>query len=53
MMLYADGEEVFVSHPKEGVLGGVTARVKKGFKRKDVEKVLKQGGKLSVGEALR
>jgi len=53
MMLYADGEEVFISRPKEGVVGGVSAQVKKGFKRKDVAKVLSQGGKLSVGEALR
>jgi hypothetical protein len=53
MMLYADGEEVFVRKPKEGVVGGECVSVRKGFKRKDVEKVLSQGGKLSFGEALR
>jgi len=53
IMLYADGEEVFISRPKEGVMGGVSVQVKKGFNRKDVSKVLSQGGKLSVGEALR
>jgi REP element-mobilizing transposase RayT len=53
MMLYADGEEVFVRKPKEGVVGGESVSVRKGFQRKDVEKVLSQGGKLSFGEALR
>jgi REP element-mobilizing transposase RayT len=53
MMLYADGEEVFISRPKEGVVGGEILKVRKGFNRKDVEKVLSQGGKLSVGESLR
>jgi hypothetical protein len=53
MMLYADGEEVFVSMPKEGVQGGEIVRVRKGFRREDVEKVLSKGGKLSAGESLR
>ena len=50
MMLFADGEEVFVSRPERGE---ERVRVRKGFKRGDVEKVLAQGGKLSVGESLR
>jgi hypothetical protein len=53
MMLYAEGEEVFVSMPKEGVQGGEIVRVRKGFRREDVEKVLSKGGKLSAGESLR
>lgn len=50
MMLFSDGEEVFVDHPETGE---VNQRVRKGFKRKLVKKVLASGGKLTVGEALR
>jgi len=50
MMLYADGEEVFTARPACGV---EKERVRKGFKREEVQKVLARGGKLSVGEALR
>jgi hypothetical protein len=50
MMLYADGEEVFVSRPERGI---ENVRVRVGFKREDVKKVLENGGKLSFGEALR
>ena len=50
MMLFSDGEEVFVDSRESGEVG---IRVRKGFKRDDVEKVLKKGGKLSFGEALR
>jgi len=49
MMLFADGEEVFVSRPEQGV---EKVCVRKGFKRAQVAKVLEQGGKLSFGEAL-
>ena len=49
-MIFADGEEVFVSRPESGVK---KVRVRKGFKREDVENVLERGGKLSFGEALR
>jgi hypothetical protein len=49
MMLYADGEEVFVSRPESGI---ENVRVRVGFKREDVQNVLKRGGKLSVSEAL-
>jgi len=52
MMLYADGEEVFVTQPKEGVKGGEVKRVTKGFKREEVVEILAKGGKLSFGEAL-
>ena len=50
MMLFADGEEVFTARPAQGVKA---IQVRKGFARKDVEKVLARGGKLSFGEALR
>lgn len=50
MMLFADGEEVFVSRPESGL---EKVRVRKGFKREEVEAVLAKGGKLSFGEALR
>jgi putative transposase len=50
MMLFADGEEIFVDRPEAGV---VNKRVRKGFKRKQVESVLAKGGKLSFGEVLR
>ncbi len=56
MMLFADGEEVFIDEchlNKKGPAAGSHSHVRKGFKRKDVEKVLAKGGKLSVGEALR
>jgi len=50
MMLFADGEETFTSMPERGI---EKIRVRKGFKREEVEQVLAQGGKLSFGEALR
>lgn len=50
MMLFSDGEEVFVDQPESGE---VNRRVRKGFKRKLVKKVLAGGGKLTFGEALR
>jgi len=50
MMLFSDGEEVFADKPETGEVG---KRVRKGFKRKLVKKVLAKGGKLSLGEALR
>jgi len=50
MMLFADGEKVFVTKPKDGV--GEVKRVNKGFKREEVAEVLAKGGKLSFGEAL-
>ena len=50
MMLFADGEEVFVDRPEMGV---VNKCVRKGFKRKQVKSVLGKGGKLSFGEILR
>jgi len=56
MMLFSDGEEVFVDCPESGEVGIRVRKVRKvrrGFKRDDVEKVLKKGGKLSFGEALR
>ena len=55
MMLFADGEEVFVDDIHSGVEPDAREpkHVRKGFRRKDVEKVLAKGGKLSVGEALR
>ena len=55
MMLFADGEEVFTEDIHSGVLPEERQpkRVRKGFKRKDVEKVLARGGKLSFGETLR
>lgn len=50
MMLFADGEEVFSSKPQSAL---EKIQVRKGFKRKDVVRVLAKGGKLSFGEALR
>jgi len=50
VMLFSDGEEVFVSRPEQGI---ESVLVRKGFKREEVEKVLSRGGKLSFGEALR
>lgn len=55
VMLFTDGEEVFTEdiHSGEAPEARNSKRVKKGFKRGEVEKVLANGGKLSVGEALR
>jgi len=58
MMLFADGEEVFEDGYAVGGGGGEVAAgklkvVRTGFCRKDVEKVLKNGGKLTFGEAMR
>ncbi len=50
MMLFADGEEVFVSQPESGL---EKVSVRRGFKREEVEAVLARGGKLSFGESLR
>lgn len=50
MMLFSDGEEVFTDKAESGELN---QRVRKGFKRKLVKKVLASGGKLSFGETLR
>jgi putative transposase len=50
VMLFSDGEEVFMDIPETGE---VNRRVRKGFKRKQVKKVLARGGKLTFGEALR
>jgi hypothetical protein len=53
MMLFSDGEEVFVNCTESGEVGIRVKTVRRGFKRKDVEKVLRNGGKLTFGEALR
>jgi len=53
MMLFADGEEVFVVGSAAGSHSHAPKFLRKGFKRKDVEKVLAKGGKLSFGEAMR
>ena len=55
VMLFADGEEVFADDIHSGVAPQERDPrcVRKGFKRKHVEKVLSKGGKLSVGETLR
>ena len=55
MMMFADGEEVFVEDINTGVAPEQRGLklVRKGFKRKEVEDVLARGGKLSFGEALR
>jgi len=50
MMLFSDGEEVFTDQPETGE---VNQQVRKGFKRKQVKKVLASGGKLTFGETLR
>jgi putative transposase len=50
MMLFSDGEEVFTDQPETG---DVNLLVRKGFKRKQVKKVLACGGKLTFGETLR
>jgi len=56
-MLFADGEEVFEDGYAMGS-GDAAATVapklvRKGFSRKDVEKVLENGGRLTFGEAMR
>lgn len=55
MMLFSDGEEVFTEDIHSGIdpEERKPIRVRKGFKRKQVEKVLAKGGKLSIGETLR
>ncbi len=55
MMLFADGEEVFAGdiHSGEAPDQREVKRVRKGFNRKDVKKVLAKGGKLSFGETIR
>lgn len=50
MLLFADGEEVFVESQENG---GEVRQVRKGFTGKQVKRVLAKGGKLSLGEALR
>jgi len=50
MMLFSDGEEVFADKPEAGK---INQRVRKGFKRNQVKKVLATGGKLTFGETLR
>lgn len=50
VMLFADGEEVFVDRPE---CGETQKMVRKGFKQEDVERVLENGGKLTFGESLR
>ncbi len=47
MMLFSDGEEVFTDRPESGE---INQRVRKGFKRKQVKKVLASGGKLTFGD---
>jgi len=55
MLLFADGEEAFAEDIHSGELpdSREIKRVRKGFKRKDVKKVLAKGGKLSFGETIR
>ena len=55
MMLFADGEEAFAEDIHSGELpdSREIKQVRKGFKRKDVKKVLTKGGKLSFGETIR
>jgi len=55
MLLFADGEEAFADDIHSGALPATRQPkcVRKGFQRKDVEKVLGRGGKLSLGETLR
>ena len=55
MMLFADGEEAFTEDIHSGVAPEFRKgqRVRKGFRRKDVEKVLSKGGTLSFGETMR
>ena len=50
VMLFSDGEEVFAGQRETG---GEVRQVRKGFKRKQVKRVLARGGKLSLGETLR
>ena len=55
VLLFADGEEVFAEDIHSGELpeNRKSKRVRKGFQRKEVEKVLDRGGKLTVGEMMR
>ncbi len=54
MLLFADGEEVFVEPCESGENDRKDMKcVRKGFSRKQVKRVLAQGGKLSLGEILR
>lgn len=55
MMLFADGEEVFAENTNSCTAPEERPQqlIRRGFKRKDVQKVLSSGGKLSFGEALR
>ena len=55
MMLFADGEEAFAEdiYSGENPESRIIKQVRKGFKRKDVKKVLAKGGKLSFGETIR
>ena len=53
MMLFSDGEEVFMDNSESGKAGEIRKPVRKGFERKEVAKVLDRGGKLSFGETLR
>ena len=61
-LLFTDGEEAFVDniHVAKKSTGGdlkrleaSSTRVKKGFKREDVDAVMAKGGKLSFGEVIR
>ena len=55
MLLFSDGEEAFVEdiHSGEAPENRKLRRVRKGFERKEVEKVISRGGKLTLGEAVR
>ncbi len=55
MMLFADGEEAFAEDIHSGNTPDMreVKCVRKGFKRKNVEKMLAKGGKLSFGEMMR
>ncbi|MBK1856469.1 transposase [Verrucomicrobiaceae bacterium 5K15] len=54
-LLFADGEEAFAEEIHSGEMPErrKSRRVRKGFQRKEVEKVLGRGGKLTVGEMIR
>ncbi|MBK1830286.1 transposase [Verrucomicrobiaceae bacterium R5-34] len=55
MMLFADGEEAFAEELHSGEMPEQRKprRVRKGFRREEVEKVLGRGGKLTLGESMR
>jgi REP element-mobilizing transposase RayT len=55
MMLFTDGEEAFAEdiYSGENPESHIIKQARKGFKRKDVKKVLAKGGKLSFGETIR